>query len=84
MRKIIILLLFIILLLQQILGPIIQLSHYDNMTEVNAYITPLFILPEWYLLSFYAIIKAIPNKILGLIVITSIPLHILFTLSPSL
>jgi len=29
--------------------------------------TPISIVPEWYLLSFYAILRSIPNKIMGVI-----------------
>ena len=48
---------------------IFRLSHPDNGLTVNGFITPLHILPEWYFLSFYAIIKAIPNKFSGFIIL---------------
>ena len=33
----------------------------------NAMVTPTHIVPEWYFLAFYAILRAIPNKLLGVI-----------------
>jgi ubiquinol-cytochrome c reductase cytochrome b subunit len=46
-----------------------RLSHPDNGLTVNGFLTPLHILPEWYFLSFYAIIKSIPNKFSGFIIL---------------
>jgi len=43
------------------------LGHPDNYIEANALITPAHIVPEWYLLPFYAILRSIPNKILGIL-----------------
>jgi ubiquinol-cytochrome c reductase cytochrome b subunit len=43
------------------------LGHSDNYIKANAMSTPLSIVPEWYLLSFYAILRSIPNKIFGVI-----------------
>ena len=49
------------------------LGHSDNFIRANALVTPPSIVPEWYFLPFYAILRAIPNKILGVIaMITSI------------
>ena len=47
---------------------IFSLSHPDNSVEVNGLVTPLHIVPEWYFLSFYAVLKAIPNKNVGFII----------------
>jgi ubiquinol-cytochrome c reductase cytochrome b subunit len=44
------------------------LSHPDNILEVNTLITPLHIVPEWYFLTFYMVLKAIPNKTSGLFI----------------
>jgi len=33
--------------------------------------TPAAIVPEWYLLPFYAILRSIPNKLLGVIAMFS-------------
>ena len=48
---------------------IIRLSHPDNGLTVNGFLTPLHIIPEWYFLSFYTIIKSIPNKLSGIILL---------------
>jgi len=39
----------------------------DNSTVANPLSTPAHIVPEWYLLPFYAILRAIPNKLAGVI-----------------
>jgi quinol-cytochrome oxidoreductase complex cytochrome b subunit len=52
---------FIVLLFPNYLG------HSDNYIQANPMITPSHIVPEWYLLPFYAILRAIPNKLLGVI-----------------
>jgi ubiquinol-cytochrome c reductase cytochrome b/c1 subunit len=41
------------------------LGHADNYIEANPMATPPHIVPEWYYLPFYAILRAIPNKLLG-------------------
>lgn len=41
------------------------LGHPDNYIEANALVTPAHIVPEWYFLPFYAILRAIPNKLGG-------------------
>ena len=41
------------------------LLNPDNSIPANPTMTPLHIVPEWYLLPFYAILRAIPNKLLG-------------------
>ena len=46
---------------------IYNICHPDNHVEVNSLVTPYHILPEWYFLSYYTILKVIPNKLLGLI-----------------
>src|SRR5208283_1354002 len=39
----------------------------DNSTIANPLATPAHVVPEWYLLPFYAILRAIPNKLMGVI-----------------
>jgi quinol-cytochrome oxidoreductase complex cytochrome b subunit len=41
------------------------LGHSDNYIQANPLVTPTHIVPEWYFLPFYAILRAIPNKIGG-------------------
>lgn len=43
------------------------LGHSDNYIPANPMSTPVSIVPEWYLLPFYAILRSIPNKLLGVI-----------------
>jgi len=43
------------------------LGHPDNYIEANPIVTPAHIVPEWYLLPFYAILRAIPSKLGGVI-----------------
>ncbi len=42
-------------------------NHPDNYIPANPLQTPPHIVPEWYLLPFYAILRAIPNKLIGVI-----------------
>merc|ERR1712150_117806 len=46
-----------------------SLSHPDNALEACALLTPLHIVPEWYLLCQYAMLKAVPNKNAGFIIL---------------
>jgi ubiquinol-cytochrome c reductase cytochrome b subunit len=41
------------------------LGHADNYIEANPLVTPAHIVPEWYFLPFYAILRAIPSKLGG-------------------
>src|SRR6201996_3110619 len=41
------------------------LGHADNYIPANPAVTPAEIVPEWYYLPFYAILRSIPNKLLG-------------------
>ena len=43
----------------------LSLCHSDNSLEVNGLVIPLHIVPEWYFLGSYAILKAIPAKVKG-------------------
>lgn len=43
------------------------LGHSDNFIEANPMVTPLSIVPEWYFLPFYAILRSIPSKELGVL-----------------
>lgn len=43
------------------------LGHSDNYIPANPMSTPSSIVPEWYLLPYYAILRSIPNKLLGVI-----------------
>ncbi|MCR0982971.1 cytochrome b [Roseomonas populi] len=41
------------------------LGHPDNYIPANPLVTPAHIVPEWYFLPFYAILRAVPNKLGG-------------------
>lgn len=43
------------------------LGHPDNYIQANSAVTPPHIVPEWYFLPFYAILRSIPNKNLGIL-----------------
>jgi ubiquinol-cytochrome c reductase cytochrome b subunit len=43
------------------------LGHADNYIPANPAVTPAHIVPEWYFLPFYAILRAIPDKLGGVI-----------------
>jgi ubiquinol-cytochrome c reductase cytochrome b/c1 subunit len=47
------------------------LGHSDNYIPANPAVTPMHIVPEWYYLPFYAILRAIPNKLLGVIALAA-------------
>jgi quinol-cytochrome oxidoreductase complex cytochrome b subunit len=47
------------------------LGHPDNYIAANPLKTPAHIVPEWYFLPFYAILRAIPNKLIGVIALFS-------------
>lgn len=44
-----------------------SLGHPDNYIEANPMVTPAHIVPEWYFLPFYAILRSVPDKLLGVI-----------------
>jgi ubiquinol-cytochrome c reductase cytochrome b subunit len=43
------------------------LGHSDNYIQANPLVTPAHIVPEWYFLPFYAILRSIPDKLGGVI-----------------
>lgn len=47
------------------------LGHADNYIPANASVTPAHIVPEWYFLPFYAILRAVPDKLGGVILMFS-------------
>merc|ERR1711998_812172 len=62
-----------------------SLSHPDNALEACALLTPLHIVPEWYFLCQYGMLKAVPNKNSGFIILfTSILLLFDFMRSVSM
>ncbi len=55
------------------------LGHADNYIPANPLVTPAHIVPEWYLLPFYAILRAVPDKLGGVIAMVG-AIAILFVL----
>ena len=43
------------------------LGHLDNYIPANPLVTPAHIVPEWYFLPFYAILRAVPSKLGGVV-----------------
>ncbi|MBM3567962.1 MAG: cytochrome b [Alphaproteobacteria bacterium] len=56
-----------------------MLSHPDNYIPADPLVTPAHIVPEWYFLPFYAILRAVPDK-LGGVVLMFASILILFVL----
>lgn len=47
------------------------LGHTDNYIKANPMVTPTHIVPEWYFLPFYAILRSVPNKLGGVVLLLS-------------
>ncbi len=43
------------------------LGHPDNYIPADPMVTPAHIVPEWYFLPFYAILRSVPDKLMGVI-----------------
>lgn len=43
------------------------LGHPDNYIPANPLVTPAHIVPEWYFLPFYAVLRSVPDKLGGVI-----------------
>ncbi|MFT0859461.1 cytochrome b [Ancylobacter sp. G4_0304] len=43
------------------------LGHADNYIPANPLVTPAHIVPEWYYLPFYAMLRAVPDKLGGVL-----------------
>src|SRR3954464_3133130 len=54
------------------------LGHPDNYIPANPGVTPAHIVPEWYYLPFYAILRSIPNKLAGVVAMFSAILVLAF------
>jgi quinol-cytochrome oxidoreductase complex cytochrome b subunit len=44
-----------------------SMGHPDNYIPANPMVTPAHIVPEWYFLPFYAILRAVPDKLFGVL-----------------
>jgi ubiquinol-cytochrome c reductase cytochrome b/c1 subunit len=54
------------------------LGHADNYIPADPLVTPAHIVPEWYFLPFYAILRAVPDKLGGVVLMFSAVLILLF------
>jgi ubiquinol-cytochrome c reductase cytochrome b subunit len=54
------------------------LGHPDNFILSNPLVTPTHIVPEWYFSPFYAVLRSIPSKLLGVIALAFAILVLLF------
>ena len=54
------------------------LGHSDNYTEADPLVTPPHIVPEWYFLPFYAILRAVPDKLWGVVLLFASVFILLF------
>ena len=52
-----------------------HLGHSANYILASPLITPDHIVPEWYFLGLYGILRAIPNKLFGIISMFSLIIH---------
>lgn len=43
------------------------LGHPDNYVPANGLVTPAHIVPEWYFLPFYAVLRSVPSKLGGVV-----------------
>jgi quinol-cytochrome oxidoreductase complex cytochrome b subunit len=60
------------------------LGHSDNYIMANSMVTPSSIVPEWYFLPYYAILRSIPDKLGGVIfMVLSIALLFILPFIPS-
>ncbi|HWD50307.1 MAG TPA: cytochrome b N-terminal domain-containing protein [Rhizomicrobium sp.] len=50
----------------------------DNYTPANPVVTPPDIVPEWYLLPYYAMLRSVPQKLIGVLVMAGSLLTLLF------
>ena len=54
------------------------LGHSDNYIMANSLVTPAHIVPEWYFLPLYAVLRSVTNKLLGVALIALFILFIFF------
>lgn len=54
------------------------MGHPDNYIKADPLVTPTHIVPEWYFLPFYAILRSIPDKAIGVILMAGAILMLAF------
>nr|YP_001023672.1 cytochrome b [Hexamermis agrotis]ABM79873.1 cytochrome b [Hexamermis agrotis] len=58
--------LFVFLIIMMFMSPY-KTSDPENFIKSNPMVSPIHIQPEWYFLQYYAILRAIPNKLGGVL-----------------
>jgi ubiquinol-cytochrome c reductase cytochrome b subunit len=53
-------------------------ANPDNSVQANPLVTPPDIVPEWYLLPFYAMLRSVPQKLLGVLVLVGALVTLVF------
>jgi ubiquinol-cytochrome c reductase cytochrome b subunit len=61
----------LVVVVAQVFYGVMVLAHPDNTLEVSVLYTPMHIVPEWYFLGFYSILKSIPGRSSGFLVMIS-------------
>lgn len=54
------------------------LGHADNFIHANSLVTPVHIVPEWYFLPMYAVLRCVTNKLLGIFFLACFIVCLLF------
>ena len=54
------------------------MGHSDNYILSSSFSTPSHITPEWYFLPLYAVLRAVPSKLLGIVTLALFLLLLLF------
>lgn len=53
------------------------MGHSDNYIKANFLVTPAHIVPEWYFLPLYAVLRSVTHKLLGILLLALFILVIL-------
>ena len=64
---IVIVVLFLVLVISPTLGSLS--GHPDNNIAANSMVTPAHIVPEWYFLWVYGMLRCVPNKVGGIVLV---------------
>lgn len=59
-------------------------SDVELNISINTMSTPPHIVPEWYLLAYYATLRGIPSKTLGVLMVAFVLISLLYTCMSSL
>ena len=59
-------------------------SDTELAISINTMATPPHIVPEWYLLAYYATLRGIPSKALGVLMVACVLLSAFISFVPSL